>query len=191
MKNLYITVLLLFLITNFSSCKAQQVYPLNTYPDDVQPGSYLKDLSNELDPYIGTWKSTVNGRNIIVTITKHEHYLFKRDLTTTFYQDALLIKYIITDLSGAVLQSNTNAQSEADRNFITSVSVKDNIVSLYYNGTNCGVGWGEILLKRINTSTISWSYYPNDSVLTTKNCPGNQNTTIYLPETENLIFTKQ
>ncbi|MDQ0780207.1 DUF6705 family protein [Chryseobacterium sp. W4I1] len=191
MKNLTIKSLLIFLAINFSSCKAQQVYPLNTYPDDVQAGSYLKDLNNELNYYVGTWQSTFNGRTTILSITKDEHHLLRRDLTTTFYQDILLVKYIIKDSSGVVLQNNSNAQGESDRNFITSISIKDNTVYLYYNGTNCGVGWGEILLKKINPLSLSWSYHPNSSVLTTKNCPGNPDKTIYLPEAENLIFTKQ
>jgi len=175
----------------FLSCKAQQTYPLNTYPDDVPAGSYLKDLNNELSPYIGVWKATYNGKVIELLITKEEHRLFKRDLTTTFYQDVLIMKYNIKNSSGISLQNNFNVQYEHERNFITSISTRNNSVFLYYSGTNCGVGWGEIELKQISNNKLYWSYHPNDSILTTTNCPGNQDITIYLPETDNLTFTKQ
>ena len=64
-------------------------------------------------------------------------------------------------------------------------------VFLAYNGTNCGVGWGRIILKKISDNQLNWTYYPNSSVLTNINCPGNPDTNVYLPITENLIFTKQ
>lgn len=191
MKKKYVKSILTFFILSFVSCKAQQTYPLNTYPDDVPAGSYLKDLNNELNPYVGSWNASFNGKTINIIISKNEHHLFKRDLTTIFYQDALIVKFIVKNSSGLVLQNNSNTQSEVDRNFITSTSTRNNHVFLYYNGTNCGVGWGEIELKKLQANQISWSYRPNDTVLTTKNCPGNQDTTIYLPETKDLIFTKQ
>lgn len=44
--------------------KAQQTYPLNTFPDDVPFGSYMKDLDNELLPFVGTWVSNFNKKTL-------------------------------------------------------------------------------------------------------------------------------
>ena len=64
-------------------------------------------------------------------------------------------------------------------------------VALGYDGTNCGVGWGQIDLKKLNSTQISWDYYPNNRILTDTNCPPGTDTTVYLPNTKGLVFTKQ
>ncbi|MDR2235230.1 MAG: hypothetical protein LBE92_03825, partial [Chryseobacterium sp.] len=78
-------------------------------------------------------------------------------------------------------------------NFIYSIGTKPNINSIVfiYSGTNCGVGWGKILLKKLNATEVSWTYRANSLVITDQNCPGNPDLTIYLPVTKDLIFTKQ
>ncbi|MCU7614062.1 hypothetical protein N0B16_06395 [Chryseobacterium sp. GMJ5] len=48
-----------------------------------------------------------------------------------------------------------------------------------------------ILNVKINSTQITWSYYPNGSLLSENTCPGNPDTKVYLPDTENLVFTKQ
>jgi hypothetical protein len=184
-------ILIISFLTIFHLYNAQ-IYPLNTFPDDVPVESYMKDLDNELTPFVGIWKTNYNGNTIILTIKKEEHKAFKIPQSSYFYyQDALVINYTIQNSNGIMLQNNNNVQHEYDKNAIVSMYVNNSIVNLYYIGTNCGVGWGTINLKKMNNTQISWSYYPNDTVLTTKNCPGNQDTTIYLPETKDLIFTKQ
>ncbi|WP_417431243.1 hypothetical protein [Halpernia sp.] len=87
----------------------------------------------------------------------------------------------------------TTENNNTTRNFISDITFNDasNALVFYYTGTNCGVGWGEIQLKKVSSSQISWTYYPNDTTLTEATCPGNPDLTIYLPETENLVFTKQ
>ncbi|WP_284462470.1 DUF6705 family protein [Chryseobacterium sp.] len=174
------------------SCKAQQTYPLNTFPDDVPSGSYMKDLANELAFFTGTWVTSFNGKNITLIITKQEHKMFKAPKSTDYhYQDILNVRYIVKNSNGVLLQDNNNVQNEYDKNAIISMYINNNIVNFYYTGTHCGIGWGTINLQKTNNTQISWSYEPNVTVLTTKNCPGNPDLTIYLPETKDLIFTKQ
>lgn len=191
MKNtIFKTFLLLGLISSFLSCKAQQ-YPLNTDYDEVPDYSYLKDLNNELDPYIGTYKTNYNGKEVILYITKVNDKLEKRP-QKVFYRDVLTIKYIVKNSSGTILQDTQNVNVQ--NNSISSYRIRsyDNSVILYYEGTNCRVGWGNIYLKKINATQISWLYQPTDRVILPGQCPGNPDLKIYLPETENpLIFTKQ
>lgn len=179
------------LLLSFPFFKAQQTYPLNTFPDDVPSGSYMKDLDNELIPFVGTWVADFGGKTISLLITRQERKIFKMPKTSDFYyQDALNINYTVKGSNGVELQNNNNVQYEYDRKAITSMFINNGIVNFYYTGTNCGVGWGSINLKKISNTEVSWTYLPNDTVLTTKNCQGNPDITIYLPETKNLIFTK-
>ncbi len=181
---------LIGLISSIISCKAQQ-YPLNTDYDEVANNSYLKDLNNELDPYIGTYKADYNSKEITLYITKVNNKLEKRP-QKIFYRDALVIKYTVKNSLGAILQDTQN--NNLQTNGISSFRIRsyDGTVLLGYDGTNCRVGWGTIFLKKINTTQISWLYKPNDITILPGQCPGNPDLTIYLPETETpLIFTKQ
>ncbi len=177
------------------NCKAQQVYPLNTFFEDAPNYAYMKDLDNLLPPYVGTYKANYQGNEITLNITKENMYL--RDYgpgDRKYYQDVLHIKYIVKKISnGALLQDNLNPINPK-RNKIISMgtnAMDNNSIDLYYTGTNCGVGWGRITLKKINSTQITWSYYPNDSLFSNGDCPGSPDITVYLPDTENLVFTKQ
>lgn len=191
MKNKILKMFLLIgMIINFLSCKAQQ-YPLNTDYDEVPNNSYLKDLNNNLDPYIGNYKANYNGKEITLYITKVNDKLEKFP-QKVFYRDALVIKYIVKTVSGVILQDTQNNNIPNIELYSTRIRSYDSSVIFYYSGTNCGVGWGTVLLKKINNTQISFLYQPDDMIITPERCPGNPDLTIYLPETENpLIFTKQ
>ena len=161
--------------------------PLNTALDNIPNNAQVKDLSNELNPYIGTYKANFGGNEITLYITKQENKLEKR-FDKQFYRDALVIKYIVKNAVGVVLQSTQNSSS----NQLYSIGTKssENAIILYYYGTNCGIGWGKVTLKKLNSTQISWSYDPN-STSVRDDCPSNADKTVYLPVTDNLIFTKQ
>ncbi|HCA07879.1 DUF6705 family protein [Chryseobacterium sp.] len=176
------------------SCKAQQIYPLKTDYTEVAQDSYLKDLNNELDSFIGTWQGSFNGNSITLFITKEIHRLFNEN-QHRYYKDILSIKYTVKNSSGELLQNtqSMNFQAEQLRHTIYSQWAEDNANTLlfYYGGTNCGVGWGKITLKKLNSTQVSWEYLPNDIVLDENRCPTGTDINIYLPETKNLVFTKQ
>jgi hypothetical protein len=194
MKNIF---LLSIILLSFS-CKAQQqIYPLNTFFEDAPNYAYMKDLDNYLPPYIGTYKATFEGNEITLYITKEDMYLTdygpgKRK----YYQDVLHVKYTVKKIAtGAVLQDNQipNA-SDPNLNKITSMGTNDldnNSIDLYYKGTYCSIGWGRITLKKINATQISWTYYPNSSLFMAGDCPSGSDKKVYLPDTEDLVFTKQ
>ena len=89
------TILLYFLTIFVFSCKAQQAHPYNTNYEQVPNGSYLKDLNNELSPYVGTYKANYQGNKITLFITKQENKSETRPLNKQFYRDALVVKYIV------------------------------------------------------------------------------------------------
>ncbi|AKK72126.1 DUF6705 family protein [Chryseobacterium gallinarum] len=184
------TKILFFLFTiSVFSCKAQQL-PLNTSLKNIPMNAYVKDLNNELYQYTGAYKTNFQGKEIILHITKEENKLMDYG-DQKFYRDALVIKYIVKNSSGTVLQdTKNNATSKIDF-FSIGTKPDQNKITFSYSGTNCNVGWGKIILKKINDTQISWEYRPNDIILDDSKCPPGTDINIYLPETKDLIFTKQ
>jgi hypothetical protein len=191
-------IILLFALTiSLINCKAQEIYPLNTYYEKVPNYSYMKDLDNYLPLYVGTYKAIYEENEITLYITNSIKELIDTRLDNRkYYQDVLRVKFTVKKIStGTVLQDNQASDPlQPQRNQIISTrtnKLDNNSVSLYYSGTTCGIGWGKITLKKINNTQISWSYYPNDSLFSGNECPNSQNVKVYLPDTENLVFTKQ
>ncbi|HCA05764.1 MULTISPECIES: DUF6705 family protein [unclassified Chryseobacterium] len=178
------------------SCKAQQTFSLNTSDYDAPNNSYFKDINNELDNYVGNWDSNFQNKIIRLSIFKEIKRPYKA-WGKDFFQDILIVKFEIKDLSGNVIQSTLNnsyALNENVRNIIMSAAINlngNNEINLVYAGGNCSVGKGEITFKKINNTEFYWSYYPGTSTRDDINCPPNLDYNIYLPETENLVFTKQ
>lgn len=171
------------------SCKSQTL-PLNTELFNIPQNAYLKDLNNELIPYIGTYKAAFQGNDITLYITKVESKLMDYG-NQKFYRDALIIKYIVKNSSGVILQDTENNNIPNIELYSISTRPYQNSVIMSYSGTNCGVGWGKIILKKINSTQLSWEYRPNDIILDSSKCPNGTDINIYLPETKDLIFTKQ
>lgn len=188
MKTIYLKALMIYLIINTLSCCAQ-ILPLSTPFVDIPNGAYIKDTNNELTPFVGTYKANYNGNEITLYITKQENKL-EESAQKSYYMDALIVKYIVKNSSGVILQ-NTQNNSSGIEFYSFKMRQAKNALQFIYSGTNCHVGWGDIYLKKINATQISWEYRPDDISTTTAKCPSTLDTTIYLPETKDLIFTKQ
>ena len=172
-------------------CKAQVVYPISTFSTDIPAGSYIKDLNNDLDNFVGIYVATFNGNFIYLNIGKEVKKTLNKKSNFVYYRDQLVITYEVKNGLGQILQSTLVTNSNINKIYSIYFNKIDNIMMMHYIGTNCSVGWGTIELKKINGFQLNWTYYPNSSVLTNINCPGNPDTNVYLPATENLIFTKQ
>jgi len=195
MKTIFFRVIIILeLIINITACKAQQTQPLNTNLKDIISNSYLKDVNNELDNYEGNFTANFDDKTINIFITKE----LKKPITLqtkNYYQDVLSIKYIVKNGNDQVLQDTKNMSIPTNQTIHTiysfGTSPNQNLVLLYYGGTNCGIGWGKILLKKLNTNQISWDYRPNSSLIDAASCPPSTDKTVYLPVIKDLIFTKQ
>ncbi|GAA5088930.1 hypothetical protein GCM10023210_13120 [Chryseobacterium ginsengisoli] len=186
MKNIF---LLSIILLSFS-CRAQQIYPLNTSFSDIQNNTYLKDTNNELIPFIGNWKATFNNKEITIKVDKIDQHLV-RSGKKIFYRDVLFIRYSIKNSQGTIIKSTMNlpiteAKIESDVTF-----PNQNLVSFVYQGGDCQYGWGDVDLQFVDKTHIKWRYQPEGVILTNLNCPNGADTTIYLPKTNNLVFTKQ
>ena len=186
---------ILMLITSMIACKAQQqIYPLNTYYEDVPNYSYMKDLNNYLPQYVGTYKATYQGNEITLFITKEDMHLTDYGPNDRkYYQDVLHIKYIVKDIATGAMLEDTQNQPNVNNEIISlrTNDLDNNSLSLFYSGTTCGLGSGEIILKKINSTQINWSFWYEKQLLIQGECPNYQSVKVYLPKTTGLIFTKQ
>lgn len=173
---------------SFLSCKGQ-ILPLNTATSNIPQNATVKDLNNELNSFVGIYKTNFQGNEITLYITKEENRLIKR-IDKQFYRDALVIKYLVKSSTNVLLQDTQNNNIPNIYIYSTKMKSQDSVI-LIYSGTNCGVGWGVIYLKKLNANQISWEYRSDDIILDDSKCPPGTDTNIYLPETKDLIFTKQ
>ncbi|MFS4431078.1 DUF6705 family protein [Chryseobacterium sp. S90] len=188
MKTIYLKILMICLMINILLCSAQTL-PLNTPFANIPNGAYVKDINNELTPYIGTYKGSFDGKEITLFISKQENKL-EKSTQKNYYMDALIVKYVVKNSSGTILQDTQNNSSDIEF-YSFKMRPAKNALEFIYTGTNCHVGWGDVYLKKINSTQISWEYRPDDITTTESKCPSTLDTTIYLPETKDLIFTKQ
>ncbi|QIY92483.1 DUF6705 family protein [Chryseobacterium gallinarum] len=189
MKNIIFisSILLIF------SCKAQQqTFPLKTYAESVPVGSYFKDLNNELDFYTGTWTAIFQDKSITLKIVKQLKEPVKF-FNKNYYRDQLFVRYEVKK-NGVILESTLDKSFTNDSKLSVKSAYPDengNKVTLLFSGGNCSVGIGTIVFKKINSTQFYWGYYPGTTTRIDTLCPPNNDYTIYLPETENLVFTKQ
>jgi hypothetical protein len=185
-------LLLILSISLIISCKGQQIVPLNTSAYDAPANAYLKDTNNEFNPYIGTWTATYQGKSIKLVINKEEKVPFEM-WDKNFYRDRLIVRYEIKT-NGVVTQSTLGKDFTNDSSLsIEGLKTESNgaVVTLIFSGGNCSIGNGLIKFKKISATQFYWNYYPGSATLNDNMCPKNLDYTIYLPETENLVFTKQ
>jgi len=86
-------IISVFLITfALLSCKAQSVIkPLDGVPCPSNDSNcYDKDVNNEFDKFVGTWKYTNGTNEIIFKLKKEEHY---QTSPNSNYQDLLVGEY--------------------------------------------------------------------------------------------------
>ncbi|WP_018674790.1 DUF6705 family protein [Riemerella columbina] len=188
MKKIFLLIIALLLHTN---CTAQNIYPLNTSALNKPQGSYFKDINNELNPYIGKWKTAIGNKLIMIKIFKRYKAPIEF-LSKNYYQDMIVIQYEIKDKNGNLLETTLNNPIENKRSLISGFTIEEDtgrLICVYY-GKQCSLGNGFVYLKKQGNNQLLWSYYPQAILVTKENenkCSGE----IYLPEGENIVFTRQ
>lgn len=114
MKNTIKYIILLITI----SCKSQvtTIVPLSSY--DFPNGAYLKDLNNELNPYVGRWEGISNNKKYIFEFIKFTQRLNSYTGAPTgdyHYEDELVAKLKVIDLAtNQVLYDNLSVTNYED-----------------------------------------------------------------------------
>lgn len=131
------------------ACRAQNTIPIENLVDYIGGENkgladyninYVKDINNLLDKYVGIWVGTTNNKNYEFRVTK---YL---DSFEGVYEDKLIIKYIISDISTNNILVNT---TEIPDRYIAVIKgyylSKVGTYHLWYSGNECGQS-GQILI---------------------------------------------
>ena len=193
MKTLfYITLLLLGSIT-FAQEGVE--VPLSTYPTQLQNGTYIKDLQNVFQPYIGTWKGvTSDNKEFTLQLVKFTKHLSTFPNGYYYYQDELVGKYQLKDLTTGVIISNTlNAVNYEDYRIYVLGEPLNGILYLTFTDTVCMNGL-RIYLDDIPGSPNQLRYSSFYDSYRSYDCPYANQTEIPLPipgALKVVILTKQ
>ncbi|MBU2938354.1 hypothetical protein KO494_02265 [Lacinutrix sp. C3R15] len=91
-------IIKLIIILSIISCKAQS--PLFKADPTLPAGTYYKDLNNDLDKFVGTWKWEENNSSFTITLQKIEQYF-----DGVNYQDMLIGEYKYIDNGNLVVNT--------------------------------------------------------------------------------------
>ncbi len=193
MKKMKKILILGFIILLNLSCKAQTILPLEEVAKYLDSGNgipknitYIKDVNNILDKYLGTWKGTYNSRNYEFIITKYTSN-YKNLL-----EDKLLMRYVISDSNGTIIE-DTRALPDTSSYVIKGDYWEKSSYFLYYMGKEslCGQK-GSIIIDiqpNSNDSKIRLFFMEQQEILSLKDCPNGN--AIQIMPVNDLILTKQ
>ncbi|MEO6177666.1 MAG: DUF6705 family protein [Flavobacterium circumlabens] len=177
------------------SCKAQTIEPIEkaidyrTSENGIPDNTYLKDINNLLNKYVGTWKGSYEGKNYTLFIIK---YTSKFDKIT---QDILLTRYLITSSDGTVLEDTRSVPNESPYIIEGSYFSKD-LTSYALNFTSknslCGnAGTLFIRTKNAANTLMSLGFEPNQIMISEETCPGFKLAELTFPRKNSIMLTKQ
>lgn len=169
------------------------IIPLHEYPNyqanrlQIPQGAYLKDIHGDLDKFIGVWRGIYEGKN----------YEFKIDSIRTgnskIIMDRLLIRFKITDSSGAELVSTYNVPFGSPyiiKGRYLSTDRKDYTLSYSGYDLECGQsGWVTIREAPTDPTKINLGLSVSGGLWTT--CEQDVEVDQVLPINEGIILTKQ
>lgn len=174
MKNLIFKTLIIIIFPALS-CKAQSpVVAIDASRSGTPDGAYFKDLNNEFDKFVGTWKFNDGNKILTIVLKKGELIYNGKD-----YEDRLLgeYKYEVNGVTVVNTLPNINNTNPA-KHSITSSFIIDNDQSI--NCDDCSADERRVELdfsdseRRYLTSSIILRYLEDE------NNPEKLTATLYL-----------
>ena len=128
MKNIFKSLLFILIINIPNTINAQNNIvdvdgPYMTY--DVPAGTYIKDINNTFNKFLGTWKWQEGNKILIFKIEKVTQYYHSE---FDVYEDFIIGNYSYTENGGSTYLVNTITQNIGVTN--------KTLVPLYTSGTN-------------------------------------------------------
>lgn len=148
------------------SCKAQ-IVDVNTSPVVMtQGGYYAKDSNNEFALFLGTWEATWDNKKIILYLSKVTHHYNTHPRLNSYYNDYVVGKYKVIDLSTGAVLEDTTGNTNVDTMPIESTVLirnKNQLRFLYtrrgLNTNDCGILSHVILTKDLsNPNILNYKY---------------------------------
>ena len=187
MKNLILFIGLCL----FVNCKAQQILPLEKLVEYRRIGegapegtTYIKDVNNLLDKYVGTWKGIYGDKSFEITFVKHvDHFLID--------EDQLLMRYKITSNGVAIEDTTTFPDNHSLIVHGNSLDKNTYILSYYGRDSKCGQA-GDIyiyLAYKNDFSKLKLFLIPDQEFINPNECPNGIANQVFPKDA--MILTKQ
>ncbi|MPS64204.1 DUF6705 family protein [Chryseobacterium sp.] len=183
--------LLLFILFTVS-CKSQTV-SLETAAQCMQENppfpcpnfTYVKDINNSLNKYVGTWEGSLNGKNYEFKFIK------KENVGEDIKDDRLIGRLRITDSNGNIIYNSfTEADDDKTHFFGTNFQPDLKAYIVYFHGPSIGCAeYGDVYL-RIQPTTpdqMTAIMIPDNDTTIEGKCPINFQPTIPYEQLIHLI----
>jgi hypothetical protein len=126
-------------------------------------GTYYKDLNNDLEPYIGTWKGTFDNKTFTISFSKYKDY----NSMGNYYKDRLIGRYKMLDANGNLLYS-TYSLADTDikvssLGFVNSTT-KDKL--RFYFSDLCRGGQIVLNFENPQKTQMHYIYYTEQELIT-------------------------
>jgi hypothetical protein len=129
MKNLFFTISILLLAL---SCKAQSpIVPLDTYIHEIADNSYVKDIDNELNKFIGTWIFS-DGTSTFTLVLQKQIQTFNDD----YYEDYMIGEYSYS-INGLTIVNTIPFINNTNLNLQRNIGGRYVVKGPDYNCTDC------------------------------------------------------
>jgi len=188
-------IILLIALVIASGCKSQtNVIDIvtrcnNPNYDDTNGSVYLKDISNIMNPYVGTWKWTSGNREMVLTLIKQTKYHYNSGIDN-FYKDRLVGYYVYKENGAIVVNTSAdNLMEDYGLNVNLTIDCGGIVGSPFFKDTFRGISY-MVSLEMLSPTQMKFKGRMGEGTY-----PRPRNGTInYLSGTTfplNMIFTKQ
>jgi hypothetical protein len=157
-------------------------------PESCPDVTYIKDINNSLNKYVGIWKGNFNGKTYEFKFIKQLNFGVEDD----FRWDRLIGRIRIKDGNGAILYNTFNEIDDNNTKFKGDNFQPDlEAYKVYFVGNSACVEYGDVYL-RIYPSTpnqMTVFFHPDNDISEEGSCPPDFQPTI--PYQKTIHLTKQ
>jgi hypothetical protein len=150
------------IVLAITSCKAQQLPVTTTLPlgeFDYPNGAYLKDINNELLPFVGTWVGIFNNKRYTIKLRKFTQQLITADYINYEFIDDIAGDLKVEDITtNTVLYDNLNIVNYEDLNLISLGKPRGSMFKFMFRDTdaNCNNYMEFYLQKQTNINQLKY-----------------------------------
>lgn len=189
----YLLFILIFTLS--VQCTAQnQIIPLTNCDkqyDHTSGNAYIKDTTNEMDKYVGTWKWTQGTKEFILTLIKQKHH-YNETGNDNYYRDRLVGYYQYKENGVIVADTSSDDLNKDFRvKVIFVLTCQSDIISISFEDYKKNKEY-DIYLEKLSSTQIKFDGKERGDVLVSRSGPGNY-APIYPGNTFplNMVLTKQ
>ncbi len=183
----------------FVQCKAQNniiaLTNCNKVFDRSTGDYYLKDTTNEMDKYAGTWKWSSGNREFTLTLIKQIKHHFNQYGNNNYYEDRLIGYYQYKENSILIADTSSDDLSkDYDSRVIFDLRCNSHISSISFEDHKKYKKF-DVVLKSLSSTQIKMNMYGTEHVIMI-----NKNTGVRTPSNDpqggstfpmEMILTKQ